>query len=280
MSKYTITRIAVFIVCFAASLNYIFMMYFNAEGYLSQYLYKPFVYRHLFLWLAELFPLEFGLAVTVVTSLFAIALIVLLMKIYETTWAVTLRNDMLFILSYAFFVIILIPYAKHYDIPSAFFFMFTIWLWSKDKIYQSLPVFLLACLNRESAIILVPLFAALFYKKFLLFSFKYIWSFLYILASSVLIRFAITRYFSLAETFDYNIVNPLLNVYSALLLVLLSVIAFLAVKNVSKYNRVLGVSITVLFPLLLIAHVVFGNALELRTFAEILPLLFMSFSLR
>jgi hypothetical protein len=120
---------------------------------------KPFIYRQLIPTLTSLLPLGEVMSLVVIEILICIATGLLMLYAYEKMWKVSGANDVLLLFCFYLVVTVLnfsFPWKKSYDAPTAFFFLLMFILWREKKYALSIPVFALACLNRETAILIVP----------------------------------------------------------------------------------------------------------------------------
>ena len=145
-------RIFLFIICSIISFQYISVLSHLPIIYWLHYIEKPFVYRCLLPLLAN----NNGIGILVLVSLSCSRLILAMLYVYEKYWEQSLRNDIAFIVIYFIITLILTRFSNYYDFPSTFFFLLLFILFNEKKYFFSAIVFILACLNRETAIILVP----------------------------------------------------------------------------------------------------------------------------
>jgi hypothetical protein len=134
-------------------------------------------------------------------------------------------------------------------------------------------VFALACLNKETAILIIPV----------LFIIKRRWAIhVYQIVIFSGIRYILVQVFS---SYDGNMVwiRPMENYFihleqygkSMAIILITLYILFRFFKNISLIRREIVVFVVILFPILLAEYAIVGYPFETRLFAEVAPLLFM-----
>jgi hypothetical protein len=242
---------------------------------------KPFIYRQLIPTLTSLLPLGEVMSLVVIEILICIATGLLMLYAYEKMWKVSGANDVLLLFCFYLVVTVLnfsFPWKKSYDAPTAFFFLLMFILWREKKYALSIPVFALACLNRETAILIVPV----------LFLMRRRWALhIYQVVIFIGIRYILVQVFS-----DYdgtavwirpieNFLMHMENIGKTLLMVLVAgFILYRFYKNVSLLKRDVVIFVVLLFPILLAEYIIVGYPFEIRVFAEVSPLLLMGAFLR
>ena len=233
---------------------------------------KPFVYRALIPSLAN--HSEFYISVFVLISCIGLGLVML--YIYEKHWSISVRNDVLLIVSFSATILVLEMYKKYYDMPTAFLFMLTFILWENKKYILSISTFALLCLNRETAILIIPLFLV----------FNRNWKYIIIMC---IIYFA-SRYMilwvhsdaegrSIYMNFMSNIIVYVKNPIQTIFIVLATWgIYFLSLYK--TIGKTMFAYIGYVFPVLFALYVVAGYPAEIRVFAEVMPIMFMSDSMK
>lgn len=237
-------------------------------SYWLHYTQKPFVFR-------ALIPLlgDSPIGILVVTALFGIGLGLAMIYAYKRYWVQSLRNDISLIISFSLVTLIITRYSNYYDFASAFFMLVMLLLWMEKKTLIFLLVFALASLNRETAILIVPVL-------FLFRRSNALWVSILLFA---LIRFTLAdvyadaggqaMYVQVAKNISIHLK------YWYVSIILLSFSLYLAVIVFRKALTIrpeIFLYITIITPSLFAIYIVFGYAFEIRVFAEVLPMLFMS----
>jgi hypothetical protein len=242
-----------------------------------EYLEKPFVFRALVPTMASMFSNR-EMAVNVIVLLFCIGLGWVMSELVDLKWRRILWNELAIIVSFSATLLILDRYKKVYDVPSVFFFALLLLLWAKKKYLLSIPVFALACLNRETAVLIIPVLFLI--GRSWKYAIVQVVIFVAIRAMLVWVygdapgqEFFIRPMQSLAVHMD--------NILATLAIVAVGLGAYLLV--LLKWRRgYYGVSVFValLFPALCLVYIVFGYPFEVRVFGEVMPILFMGAFLR
>lgn len=267
---WVVKRIFLFIICSIISFQHISILSHLPIIYWLHYTEKPFVYRCLLPLLAN----NNGIGILILVSLSCSGLILAMLHVYEKYWEQSLRNDVVFIIIYLIITLILTRFSNYYDFPSTFFFLLLFILFNKKKYFLSAIVFILACLNRETAIILIPVLLAMSRKISLAAVFT---------AEFLITRFLIVYAFSEASGQPaYN--NLLVNLafhakLSTVTIIMISLGLGIIVSvflNSSHLPKNILIFIGIVLPALLTVYLTFGIPTEIRVFSEVLPLLLMS----
>ena len=234
------------------------------------YVIRPFVYRQLIPQLAEMFGVSFSLLIF--ASCLGVA--VLMLQIRDEKIKAGRNGDYYFLASFSAFLMIILVYAKIYDAPTGFLYTLMIVLWMRDRLPLSLAVFALLCLNRETGVLLLPVFALSFWKRI-----GIVRTGAYLAAMSA-IYLSIRRV--LVITFEdvygqqlFWTVKELVESYSkepqltALLFLTMSAWVLIAVTR--NTDVLLRSFLAIVPPILIVSHILFGVAWEIRVFAEFAP---------
>lgn len=230
---------------------------------------KPFIYR-------ALIPLFSDLLSTREWSVFfGISLSVAMLYAYEKYWKQTRKNDVLFVLCFSLVTLVLLKDAKYYDYPSAFFMFVILLLWMNGKYAVTVPIFFLASINRETTIFMLPA----------LFIIKRDWRILLHVAAYFVSRYLLSHVFgSDVGLYIRPLENAIIHAYlwkaTTVLVLLFSLTILLSIKNIPFTPKGFVVYIATVLPIISVAYFVSGWAFEIRVFAEVVPMLFMSAFLR
>lgn len=263
-------RIFLFAICSILSFQYIGILSNLPAVYWLHYIERPFVFRCLLPLLAN----GSWAGILVLISLFCSGLTLSMMYLYEKYWTPSLRNDISFITAYFLLVIFLTRFSNYYDFPSAFFFLILFILFENKKYLLSAPVFILACLNRETAIILIPVLFVMSRKVSLPMLFTVIF---------FTVRFMIvfadgnasgqSAYNNILSNFELYARDYLVTV--ALLLVGAEFV-LLVIANTPYLPTNMLIYLGIVLPALLGVYVLFGVPTEVRVFSESMPILFLA----
>jgi len=259
----------IFAICSILSFQYIGVLSNLPIEYWLHYTQKPFICRCLLPLLAH-----DAIGILVLVSLFCSGLILAMLYLYEKYWIQSLRNDAAFIIIYFLITLFLTAFSNYYDFPSAFFFLILFILFENKKYLISIPVFILACLNRETTIFLVPVLLVMSRKFSLAVLFAAIF---FAVRHSVVYAFRDASgelsYINLPANFAIHARNYLTTI--VMVLVGLGLVVLVIVN--SRYLPVnVLIFIGTVLPALLAVYIVFGCPAEIRVFAEAMPLWFMS----
>lgn len=276
-------KIFLLIVCSIVSWQYVIgLNHLLSYNYLF-YNDKPFIYRQLVPILASFLPFPTRENISIVVFCFCIGLSISMLYLYEMSWKTSLMNDTLFLISFTVTILVLMIYQRFYDIPTAFFFVTILILWMKEKFLLSIPVFILACINRETAILLTAFFIPMFWRKM---NYR-LWGNVALQVSGyfamrmvILKKFGVNGGSSIYMRPIENIRIYLSSYWTILLVVVFLVIFYRISQNAKVLDRNILLFLIVLFPMLAIMHLISGYPLEVRVFAEIMPVMFLSAILR
>lgn len=237
---------------------------------------KPYVYRQLSLWSISLldgigFEYEFASMLFIAVS--GAALVFALMFMLITFDAPTLF-ELRALGLLALFTIVFQRYLKPYDLPTAFFFTMAITLMARRQVAAYLFVFFLSSINRETTILLLPIFLVTFWRRFNL-------EFYGLLATLQAVTFvtvqAVIRYIFRDAPGSSVWISPAQNIaahlqvplHAGLSLAVAGVILWLVLRNWKVKPIVLRTAFVVLAPALVLLYLVAGQAFEYRVFAEV-----------
>ncbi len=262
-------KIFLFAVCSILSFEYIGILSNLPKEYWLHYTQKPFIFRCLIPLLAR-----DGVGILVLVSLFCSGLILVMLYVYGKYWIQSLRNDVAFITVYFLITMFLTKFSNYYDFPSAFFFLLLFILFDNKKYLVSIPVFILACLNRETTILLIPVL--------LLMSRKFSLAILFV-AIFLAVRLLVIYAFSDAsgEAVYNNLLDNLARHADRYIDTIIMVVAglglvVLVIVNSPYLPTNILIFIGIVLPALVGVYLVVGVRTEIRVFAEVMPLFFMS----
>ncbi len=263
-------RVFLFAICSILSFQYIGILSNLPAVYWLHYIERPFVYRCLLPLLAN----GSIVGILILISLFCSGLTVAMMYLYEKYWSLSLRNDIAFITAYFLLVIFLTRFSNYYDFPSAFFFLILFILIENKKYLLSVPVFILACLNRETAIILIPVLFVMSRKI----------SFAVLLTGIFFaIRIMVVYAFGDASgqpAYNNLLSNIILHSRSYLTTIVMVLVALefilLVIANSPYLPTNMLIYLGIVLPALLGVYMMFGVPTEVRVFSEVMPILFLA----
>lgn len=241
------------------------------DGQLKENLFvsKPYVYRQLVPILASFSPLDFVTSTAMISFAFCIGVVAIMFYIYKENYKENISNDIMFILAFSAVIAFSSKCAAYYDMASAFFFTLLLVLWSKEKYRLSIPVFALACINRETSVLLIPFFFIIYRKINLS---------LIMVAIFFTIRQAIVWAFSSADG-QAMYIAPIENIkghadhiFPTIILILIAISVLTAVFRKKKNVPF----IFILFPCFFVVYIVLGYPFETRVFIEVTPVMFLS----
>lgn len=263
-------RAILFVICSILSIQYISVLSRLPIIYWLHYTVKPFIYRCLLPLLAN----NERTGILFLVFLFCSGLILAMLYVYEKYWEQSLRNDVVFVLTYFTITIILTRFSNYYDFPSTFFFLILYILFENKKYAIATIVFFLACLNRETAIILIPVLlvtsrkislAALFTTIF--FAIRFLTSYAFSAAAGE------PAYNNLLANLAFHVNNYM---FTIPMVIIGLVIMTFAIKNSSYLPTNILIFIGIVPFSLLAVYMTVGTPTEIRVLAEGMPLLLMS----
>lgn len=267
MNKKSLTKIVALAYCFYASFEYVRIVANLPIDAWNHYAWKPFIYRTLVPTLGVT-----PLGILIVTVLFLMGLATAMMYAYRKYWVASLWNDIMFVLSFSLILLILIVHPNYYDPATAFFFLVILLLWMEDKYFMLIWVFILACLNRETTVLIIPV----------LFIIKRHWTLLVHIVSYIVIRAMLLWLFNDAygQTMYIHLFENLRLFWQnwALSMVFIAVILYIAYTFTLKALSMrpeFFLFVAFLLPVFTALYLVAGYAFEVRVFAEVMPVLFM-----
>ena len=260
-------NIFLFGICSTLSFQYVSVLSCLPIGYWLHYTYKPFVFRALIPALGG----DFSGALAI-TSVFPMLLSIAMIYAYNKYWEQSLWNDVALVVSFAIITIILTRYSNYYDFASTFFFLVVLLLWIEKK-YRILPfIFILASLNRETIILIIPI----------LFIIRRRWDILLYVVLYFCVKAMLSFAFSDAPgqtIYIQPVLNFLLHVKYYWATIILIVTGWgtvmLFIYNVQFMRKEFAIFVLLLLPMLSVVYFVAGYAFEIRVFGEVLPLLLM-----
>ncbi len=243
---------------------------YEAHGY---YL-KPFVYRALVPWVSQIVHatgIPYTVIIPAVAMISAAAFVffmALLLEQYSKPYP-----DIIALASLAVFVVLFADYAHIYDLPTAVLFTACLYYLTIDDKRSYLIAFTLACLNRETAFLLIAVY--LVYTWQVKREFK-------MLAAQTAIFVAVqlgVRYLyrGMAGTNAWSMWQVNAQTYithsleTLITLAALIILTALVLRNWQSKPRLLRVAFAIMFPALVLLSLFLGGAFEFRTFAEVYP---------
>lgn len=176
------------------------------------------------------------------------------------------------------FMLVFFLERKVYDMSTAAFFAWMLGLLARRKFLAYYLVFPFACLNRETAFLMIFVFAHHFQSWYRP---QWIYGAIYQTIVFLLIRMAlmvlyahnvgIPFLFRLPENIQDFAIHPWLSLVHWFVFVL---VAWLCTRDWHAKPILLRSAFTVLVPSLLVLYLLFGWAFELRVFAEVYPVVF------
>lgn len=234
---------------------------------------KPFVYR-------ALIPLFVEWAgdwsIYFIEAVFCVLLGLAMLYLYEMYAKVSIKNDVRLLL--AFYLVVFLAdsirlFAKVYDIPAAFFFVLLVILQVKKKYALSIPVFILASLNRETTIALIPFMLLVRPDKSVL---AHVASWVSI---KVMMLYVFNGFDAYKASFLDNIASHL-SIMGVALFVLFAAVFIAYVLRARYIPFAMNAFIVTCIPIFFVAYFVLGYPFEIRIFVEIAPVLFMALILK
>jgi hypothetical protein len=249
----------------------------NVFGLLS----KPYVYRQFVPILAQMI-IRFGgiradIAVIVIIYSSALGFVYSLKYLYTAFWKMTIFTDLTALLGIELLFLIIIKDQHIYDMSTAFFFTLELALLARNKFILFSLLFPLACLNRETTIILTLLFMVFFFRKIKLGFF--LTALAYQVLAYLIIRLIIMHLFS-KNPGTIVFFGPLQNLLTYFknpfltfaFISLSSLLFFIIIYKWHEKPVFLRTAFLVFFPSFTILYFLFGVSFEIRVFIEIYPI--------
>ena len=244
---------------------------------------RPFVYRMLLPFLSRLAEKITG--VDAVACLFFLIVLSGIGFYYSVRYLYTTFRDDAYtdIITFAvceFTIILLLVSIEVYDLASVMFFTLSLALLANRKYWLFFVIFPIATLNRETTILLTGFFALYLWNKLP----RRVWigGTLYQAIVYILIKLAVNRYFAHLPgmTFDWAW-REVLIVYwhrymlTGLILLIMLALLYFILKQWKKKPEFLRAAFLLIFPALVVIHLLIGQAFELRVLGEIFPVTVM-----
>jgi hypothetical protein len=239
----------------------------------------PFVYRILPLFAARVLFLlgvsDTG-AVMIVAAVAAVGLLYAVLYLLQTF---DTDNPLLAFCVTALTFVVAMNEKRIYDIPAAAMMTYSITLLIRGNLFAYCLLFPLATLTRETTFLLTAFYAVLFFRR--LSWQQYIAVFLYQVAAWLVIRAVLVNVFADGGT---PFMLPSLYVVlgyareplkTSAYLLAFAAVAYLAVRNWWTKPAALLLAFTVMFPPVLLLHLMIGNPYEIRMFAEVFPVIWL-----
>ena len=283
MRKRIDTSILLIMVLFLVwGIGYIYTQEYHGD-FTTDITYKPYVYRALLPTLAWI--MQSVLRVSSSTSMQGFILLFsggMLLSLYYLYACFYGKGPRAIVYSFVtsclvFFVASFPPHV--YDIPTVTLFSLSLLLLQAHKWNYFWILFPVVCFNRETSILLVAIFAWYAWERGMKPKEVVFWSIIGV-GIDVAIRILLTTLFQaypgdvVQFNFYHNADVYLDNPY----IFLITLFSFLAVLNVvwGRWNHIpslMRISFLVMLPSLILLYLLFGVALELRVFLEVVPVL-------
>lgn len=187
-----------------------------------------------------------------------------------------MRADLVVILALAALLLIGIFPQHVYDVPTAMFFTLALLFFQRRQLRTYACLFPLVCLNRETAILLVLLFAVYFASR--LPAREYLFFLLFQLVIYAAVFAALRLAFadapgqalsiSLADNLRTYAGSPL---STALLLGLVGAVGALVARKWYRAPALMRTALLVFAPILVVMYLLVGRSFEVRVFIELVP---------
>lgn len=250
---------------------------------------KPWVYRQLVSTLARLLSqtgLRIDYALILVITLSGVLFYWSLRKLYFGFYSRTDKNE-LYVLGVVFVGLGLFGYSRTpYDLMTAFTFTLSLYYILSGQNLEYLVIFILACLNRETSVILILVYVVYWFYYSIKLAGKVLWFIWKMTACQIYIYGLIT--YCLRVIFQYNDglsvwIRPTQNLVSYVhhpYITLLHIVVFgfilWMVFRGWKYKPIaIRLAFMIMAPILFVMFLVCGYPFELRVFWETYPLVVM-----
>jgi hypothetical protein len=247
---------------------------------------RPYVLRVLMPLLARLFwmanmPADEAIKLVIVLSAMAFVYAIHMMcKAFHYPAKEELGKFVVSVLAVELFMIAFFYNNHIYDLSTAAFFAASLGLMATGRLKEYYSLFPLACLNRETTILLSFFFAIHFYKK--IEARRYLLGLGYQVFIFITLRLLITLWFadnpgSLFYFLLTRVLSDYLNhpVPSLALLSTLTTIGFIIVRQWQDKPAFLRSALLILLPVQVLMHLLVGMAFEIRVLAEVYPVIFL-----
>jgi hypothetical protein len=178
------------------------------------------------------------------------------------------------------FMLVFFFFHKVYDLSTAMFISFGLGMLAREKFHAFYALFTIACLNRETMLLLTIVFAVFFLWR--LQRTQYLFGLIYQAAAFLGTRFGLMiLYADNPGRSAHFWLWRVLRVYASHLfftVVLIGLCILLGCLIARGWNRkpiLLRYALLLMFPLQLVLHLLFGMAFEIRVFAELFPVLWV-----
>lgn len=229
---------------------------------------KPFIYRQFSIWMTNLiqsFEIHYGLASMLFMGISGVLFTFSLVYMLQTLSRVR-RVEIIALLILSVYLILFMYHQKPYDLLMASFFTLALTYMAQRKLWMYFFVFILACITKETAILLLPLFLV-----FIGFQWKYIGIHLILFVGiQGVIRYIFRDVPGLGMWFD-----PLGNLFGHLqtralidILCLMGCLFFIY-RHWQFQHPFLRASAIVLVPIFLFLYGIAGRPFEYRSMVEI-----------
>jgi len=272
---------------FVGLVSFVWSAVYYLDIYPAELYTKPFVYRVLVPLLAsivDLFGVSFNLSVVLVMTVSGIGFYLALRKLYFYYYAQSTKGEIYVLVSVVAGLLLFEYYRKPYDLSTAFLMTLGLYYILTVQNWKYLIVFTLACLNRETAFLLILVYVVfwLYYRKYTLL-FKSFW---WMTACQIYVYGLITYCLRLA--FQYNPgsslwVEPWQNLvryanHPVQTIIYATIIAIILLRVFRNWNIKpfsLRLAFVVVYPVVFLSFLVCGQSFETRTLWEMFPLVVM-----
>ncbi|MFZ6027526.1 MAG: hypothetical protein ACOYYS_07395 [Chloroflexota bacterium] len=245
---------------------------------------KPYIYRclvpfgvRLLMWLK---PLRIDVYVVLVMYLAALGMLFSFQYLYHTFWKGSVFADLAILLGISLMFLLIYKEKKIYDLAAMFLFTASLGLMARGKFVTLAVLYPFACLAKETAIFLIPIFFLYFWARLPRFRWTVILA--YQLLCYGLVRLFLMWYFRAnpGEMFNFYWRWHIEGYAAQPGLVLLylvggGVVMYWVWKNWAKKPRFLRLTASIMFPSLIVLYFVSGMPFEIRVFAEAYPVVYL-----
>lgn len=234
---------------------------------------KPFVYRQFVPLLARFlawFGLRIDIAIVILMTAFGIGFYIALIRFASFFYDINNRGEII-VLTWAIACLALFgAFRKPYDLATAFLFTLALFYISKRETRNYLLLFPLVCLNRETAFLLIPIFFVFNPQN----KAAHIYQVMVYALTTIILRFVFADNSGAAA-----LIEPVENLWrfindptrTLFHLALTALLLWAVLQNWSNQPAFLRAAFLVMFPFLMLAYFVFGQAYETRVFWELVP---------
>lgn len=268
---------------------YIYGFYGDANlSYLKSIIYdgdvKPFVYRYLvpllIKWLNFIFPLRLDVYVVIILYIFTLGYWFVMYYLYTSFWVNSFYANLIILIEVELSFILITVEKKIYDMSTVFLFTLCLVLLYRRRMYLFAVLYPIACLNKETTILITLFFIFYFWNRIKL-SYWITWI-IYQIFFFGLIRLILMFKFknSLGGNIELHLNDhfmayrskPIMTFISFVVILLLCFFVLIGWKEKPEFLRCVAV---ILFPVFFVLYFIGGMPFEFRVFAEIFPVLYL-----